>query len=1076
MLALAIVAGGIGFLALKRGVNAPVWVLERVENQLNAAVSTGSIGIGGVRLELVDGLAPDLVFTDVVYVGADGKPLAQVDFLHAEFVASPLLAPEFLPRRVTLSGAHVGLRRDHNGALNIAFGESDAFAASGNLEQIIRDLKSLFQRPLLAKVEDLSATGIAMDLRDAYSGKEWSVAHAEIAMNLAGQQIDLASNFLLSSEEETPARIAVSLSAPLEGLAATVTVNVQGVEARDVALQSPALSWLGVLDAPISGALRTGIKADGTLGALNGTLEIGAGALQPTQDTRPIPFQSAKTYFSYDSERAKIRFDTIEAQSDAGAVSAQGFAYLQDWDGARPATMITQVQFSKVVANPSNLLPEPAVFDGGALDFRLRLDPFSVSIGQLSLTSKERAFLIDGDVAAREAGWELAVNAKLNAIDHDSLLAIWPVRVAPRTRTWLNKNVSGGAIRNVVAAIRMAPNQELRTSLGYEFDNANVKYLNTLPPVSGGRGYVSLLNKDMTISVDTGTVFAPNGGALDVSGTVIKMADVTLKPTPMEIEMNVRGEIPTALSLLDMDPFNFVTKAGRTIELASGAADLTAKFRFDIVKKVLLKDVDYDVQGHLTGVTSDRIISGKTLTAAQLDLLVSPEGLRISGPGFVGNGQHNVPFNVAWTQGFGPENKDQSKVTGDVEISADFLRAFGLGLPVSMLSGAGIAQIEIDMQRGRVPRFSLRSDLNRLGVRIDRVGWSSPKNATGSLAISGQLGQPARIDDISFDVSGLSAKGSVDLDENGGLKRAEFERAALAGVFDVSVIAEGRGAGNAPEIRTTGGYLDLRKFNLAGDGNAAQTKAGSLPLHVGLDRLRLSDSLYLGGFQGDFTQDAGLKGTFVGSVNGAAPVSGTVAQAEGGTAIRMRSQDAGAVLRAAGLYSSAYGGAMDLVLAPRGPSGIYDGRFAATDLRVRDDAGIAALLSAVSVIGLLEQMQESGLLFSEVFADFVLTPNALSLTSSGAVGASMGLSLAGDYDFESQKIDMQGVLSPLYLVNSIGSFFTRRGEGLFGFNFRLTGTSAAPKTEVNPFSILTPGMFREIFRLPPPSREGAPSE
>ena len=45
---------------------------------------------------------------------------------------------------------------------------------------------------------------------------------------------------------------------------------------------------------------------------------------------------------------------------------------------------------------------------------------------------------------------------------------------------------------------------------------------------------------------------------------------------------------------------------------------------------------------------------------------------------------------------------------------------------------------------------------------------------------------------------------------------------------------------------------------------------------------------------------------------------------------------------------------------------------------------------------------------------------------------------------------------------------SKRGEGLFGFNYSLGGTADAPQVSVNPLSILTPGLFREIFRSPPP--------
>ena len=53
-------------------------------------------------------------------------------------------------------------------------------------------------------------------------------------------------------------------------------------------------------------------------------------------------------------------------------------------------------------------------------------------------------------------------------------------------------------------------------------------------------------------------------------------------------------------------------------------------------------------------------------------------------------------------------------------------------------------------------------------------------------------------------------------------------------------------------------------------------------------------------------------------------------------------------------------------------------------------------------------------------------------------------------------------------LNGIGAILTRPGEGLIGFNFRLQGPMGTARVSVNPLSVLTPGMFRELFRRPPP--------
>ena len=184
--------------------------------------------------------------------------------------------------------------------------------------------------------------------------------------------------------------------------------------------------------------------------------------------------------------------------------------------------------------------------------------------------------------------------------------------------------------------------------------------------------------------------------------------------------------------------------------------------------------------------------------------------------------------------------------------------------------------------------------------------------------------------------------------------------------------------------------------------------------------------------------------------------------------MRLRSDDAGAVLRASGLYQTAVGGEFDLTLLPSAGAGEFDGSLAIDGLRVRDAPTMAALLDAISVVGLLQQLDGQGLAFDEIDARFRLTPRQVIVAEASAIGPGLGISVDGTYTLASKGIDLQGVVSPFYLVNSIGSFLTRRGEGLIGFNFNIAGSADAPQVSVNPLSVLTPGMFREIFRRPAP--------
>ena len=126
------------------------------------------------------------------------------------------------------------------------------------------------------------------------------------------------------------------------------------------------------------------------------------------------------------------------------------------------------------------------------------------------------------------------------------------------------------------------------------------------------------------------------------------------------------------------------------------------------------------------------------------------------------------------------------------------------------------------------------------------------------------------------------------------------------------------------------------------------------------------------------------------------------------------------------------------------------------------------MLDAISVVGLLNQLSGPGLLFSSVTGDFRLTPTAVEVRRGAAVGASLGISADGVVETAAGRVDLRGTISPIYVLNGIGQIFSKKGEGLFGFSYKLSGPVDSPKVSVNPLSILTPGMFREIFRSNPP--------
>ncbi|MDF1871570.1 hypothetical protein [Vannielia sp.] len=1075
---------------------APDWLAARVEAELTEGMGGATVNVGELFIIFSRTALPRVSFRDVDILAVDGTEMLHVPAFGASLDRGLLLAGQIQPRAVQVEGAAARLSRRADGTFDLELGDValDLGGSGRSLAELIDAIDRMFALPSLAPIEEIAATDMVLEVFDARSTREWVLYDGDLvvrqdagnvsgrlALQLAGElpqeetdwaeERDHAASIAPAGAgsgafEVVPAAVELTFASERNSTAAELGVRVDGVSARDIAAQSPATAFLALLDAPISGAFRARVNEDGALAELAGQLEIGAGQIEPGQGQAPVGFDGGRSYFHYQPDDARVVFDELRLAGPDGAFSATGHAYLEGIeDTGWPTRMIAQLQFQKVRLNPTGLLRTQAEFDRGALDMKLTLDPFEFVIGQMALSRDDLTLNASGAVRPRPEGWEASLDFAVDRMSHERLLDLWPLPLASKTRNWISERVLAGELFNVQGALRMQPGAETPlVNVVYEFRDGEVVPLPTLPPVTGASGYSSISGNVYTLSLDKGQMAAPEGGMVDVTGSVLRVPDITKIPAQGEIELRTESSITAALSLLDQEPWHFLTKAKQPVDIAAGRAALEGLVTFPLMKNAPKERIQFRVAGKLSGVRSSKVVPGRVLTAEALDVVAHNEEIMITGPGRI----EGLPITATWVQPL-KTPKAGSRVEGTIELSQAFVDKFNIGLPRGMVSGAGTGQFAIDLAQGRAPRFTLASDLNRMGLRISELGWSMGKSAKGSLRVEGQLGEPAVISNLSLKAPGLMAEGKVTLNPGGGLKAATFSRVKAGAWIDAPVTLTGRGRGVTPAVRVSGGWVDIRKTSF-GQGGGGDT-AGA-PMRLALDRLVISDSIALTGFSADLKSRGGLNGSFKGLVNGAAPISGTLVPVRGKTAVRFGSDDAGRVFRAAGLFRKAKGGSMELTLTPRRQPGVYDGALRVKNVRVQSAPGLAALLNAISVVGLLEQLQAAGILLTHSEVDFVLTPGAVQITKGSGVGPSLGISVAGLYDMNRDYMQVQGVFSPIYVVNGIGQIISKKGEGLFGFNYRMTGPASAPKVSVNPLSVLTPGIFREIFRRPPPTLKG----
>ena len=109
--------------------------------------------------------------------------------------------------------------------------------------------------------------------------------------------------------------------------------------------------------------------------------------------------------------------------------------------------------------------------------------------------------------------------------------------------------------------------------------------------------------------------------------------------------------------------------------------------------------------------------------------------------------------------------------------------------------------------------------------------------------------------------------------------------------------------------------------------------------------------------------------------------------------------------------------------------------------------------------------------------------NVISVKGSRVVGQGIGASADGYIDRPHNQLALKGTLVPAYGLNSVLSnipllgdlLASKKGEGIFGVTYSMTGNADQPNISTNPLSMLTPGILRRIFEGHIPTAANAPS-
>lgn len=1083
-------AGLVLYLLLLRGPVAIPGAAAWIGDELTAELDGFLVEVGDVVFALADGGRPAGVrLRDLRLASADGAPLLEVPELSGRFATGDLIRGRIRPLEIVLSGVEAriirepdgrflfGLGTDGQGGLILGEGGEEAGTAAA-VARILDAISGDGPPPVeaLARLDRVRIEGARLAYADRMGGSAWVSDGAGLELWRVPGGAELRLDALISPAvpgdgppgTQTATRVLVEGSRRAGADASILNITLRDARPAGIASQFAALEWLELIDAPIDGEIAMVVADDGALRGFGGRISARGGQVVATA-SGALSIERFEAAFRLDEEIERVWLENALLVSAPLTARVSGFLDLTRDAAGELETLVTQLDVSELALDRPDFFDSRLAFDAGRITARLWLGRLRFEIGEARLSRGDLTVEATGRAVPLAEGWRTDLRVAAREVSVGDLVAHWPLFAAQNPRDWIADRVDEGVIEELLAHVRLGTG-EPEVALDFRLRDAEVRYVPGMPPVAEARGRGHLAGERFALALGEGRVTPSSGGPIRLDGSTFAIPDVSLDVPYGEVELAASGGLGDVLRLIDTPPLGLLSRLGTDLGPAGGRASVRASVGFPLLNDLPIGDVRADVEATITDLrlspalgSAGRIaVAGPRVTVAADD-----RGMRIAGRvNLDGTG-----FDLLWSESFGGGRGRSLTLNG--VLGRERLAALAPGIGSVLRSGQVPVRLDLTDRGGGAMGFALRADLGPAALAVPELLWRKGQGTAGRLTAEGSFGDRLEITSFSVAAGDLEAAGALSLTGSGGLGRLSLSRLVLGRRADLAVEVWRDNAG-AIRARAAGRQLDLTEF--LAEGTGGDDGAGEpIRAELAIDRLLLSENLALTGAAGELirTADGRAQARLEGRVGGGAGVVLTYAGGGGrDERLTVTSEDAGAVLASGGYFEGGTGGSLrlDALITPT-PGVEAQGLLRIRDMRVRQAPTLSAMLASGDAADLSTEVSSGGLRFREIEVPFVYGGGQLRLTDVIATSPSLAIKVEGTYDEIRDAVDLRGVLSPAYAVTGflnriplLGTILSGgEGEGIFAMTFTVTGPAASPDFDVQPLSLLAPGILRKIF-------------
>lgn len=1078
----------------------------RLEAMINAGLKDIKLRFGDSVIEWSEGRSiAHLQFIDVEALDNDGNVIARVPRANVSLSGPALLSGEAAPTQVELIGASALIVRRADGGvqLGLAVDKNKDETSEGSTNEGVS--KAMLEAMLKPNPDDALSRNL----------KRFAVRDAKLTI------FDQDTKSYWTAEkgslifDRKPDGVVATVTAPVRladkstWLFTAAALYKNGAEnvALEAAFKPVRLSLLSAsgkglkaldgINVPVQGNASCNLSMAGELGGCKLHLNAGAGSLKlPALKKDPIDIKSAELTVGFDfpNKRYTIEQLTWQGKTIRGHIGGDGtFAFAPDGALASLTADWTAHDVS---------VDAPNVFDGSlALETAKLRANFDAASGHLTLeeiSAKRGDFVLNltGEMQDNPVSVGVVLNGGFKQLSISELKRLWPANAAPGAREWISTSVHEGLIREGTVAVNIpaggAPEfvADEMMNISFSIDGMRVTYLDGLPDLTNAKGSATLLGDTFKAEIAEARI-----GAVAIKSGTVEIPQLHTHGAIGTVTATASGPTKDLLLVIDKPRLGYPTKYGIKAAEAGGTSEVQFSIGVPMLKDVKAEDIAINVAAELKDVrlpvNDDMKITGGTF-AINLDT----KGMKAHGAVFV----NQAPMGFTWTEDFTGTAPIGTRI--DVTSTLNDAQRASLGVGTAdYIQGKTKIVASFVGRGGKFSKANLDANLDGARLAVPELGWAKPEDANAALKADIVFKPDGAIEIANIDLQGQGVKATGRVLMRGPeIVEADFKRVLLGQRNDFAVTYRSQEDGPMT-IDAKGRVVDAAGLFASGEDEDApkrkkDDKLRKRPLYIkaNFDTAYLQGNVSYTNVKLDYGDDGQRLTQFkIDASADTAKVHGELTRSpDNSRRLTFETGDAGRLLRGTTGFRSLIGGAMTLSadLAPLPRLGAaqskaetaFDGFLKIEKFTIVDQPFFARLLSAGSFTGLGDLLRGEGVTFSKLEQSFQGRGDRITLVNGRAAGPSIGLTAQGTIDRDTDKIDLNGTIVPLYGLNSmfedipvIGDILqSRKGEGIFGVTYGVSGEVDELRVAVNPISMLAPGFLRQVFQMGPTPQAEAP--